>query len=134
MFFNLEFESMVAESWSKKPCYCNTSPSNLVISNFGNLEYFSVILLVETGVSPRIVDEDTAVSMFFNTDSILVRVSFISPNKFDESWISDNKVSTSALSIIWRILLLKVFVTVAFSFKVARVVQLKLAFVEWVFL
>ena len=56
-----------------------------MISNFGNLEYFSVMLLVETGVAPRIVDEDTAVSMFFNTDSILVRVSFISPNKFDES-------------------------------------------------
>ena len=92
------------------------------------------MLLVETGVAPRIVDDDTAVSMFFNTDSILVRVSFISSNKIDESWISDNKVSTSALSIMWRILFLKVFVTVTFSFKVARVVQLKLAFMEWFFL
>ena len=78
MFFNCEFESMVAESWCQKPYHCNTSPSNLVISNFSNFEYFSVTFLVETGVAPRIVDEDTAVSMLFNIHSILMRVSFIS--------------------------------------------------------
>ena len=77
MFFNWEFESVAAENWSQKPCHCNISPSNLVISNFSNLEYFSMTLFMETSVAPGRVDEDIVVSTFFNICSILMRVSFI---------------------------------------------------------
>ena len=42
-------------------------------------------LLVETGVDPGRVDEDTVVSTLFSICSILMSVSFISSDKFDES-------------------------------------------------